>query len=156
MVSITTPQSQVTPTCCYFSSLCYTHISSPDKELISSFRVLAARGYRWPQRTQRSQAGVLKMAETGAKVWLIFSCEAGEGWARMDGKRLLTEATTHPILEMGGSSSGVPWAKIEGIADRGVGNLKVALGLTCPALQKERDRKPQLLWRGQSPRRVQQ
>lgn len=55
---------------------------------------------------------VLKMAETGAEVWLIFSCEAGEGWARMDGKRLLTEAAAHPILEMGGSSSGVPWAKL--------------------------------------------
>ena len=51
------------------------------------------------------------MAETGAQVWLVL---AGEGWARMDRKRLLIEAAAHPVLEMGGSSSGVPWAKLLG------------------------------------------
>lgn len=104
MVSVNAPQSQVTPACCCFSSLCHTPISTPDKELISPFRILAARGYRWPQRTERSQAGVLKVAETGAQGWLVFSREAGEGWARMDGKRLLTEAAAHPILEIGPNS----------------------------------------------------
>lgn len=111
MVSINAPQSQVTHACCYFSSLGHTHISTPNKELISPFCILAAKGNRWPQKTQRSQAGVLKVAETGAQVWLVL---AGEGWARMDRKRLLIEAAAHPVLEMGGSSSGVPWAKLLG------------------------------------------
>lgn len=44
------------------------------------------------------------MAKTGGP--RCGSCYGGEGWARMDRKRLLTGAAAHPVLEMGGSSSG--------------------------------------------------
>lgn len=47
--------------------------------------------------------------------------------------------------------------KVDGVQKwKGEGGLGLPLGLTCPALQKERDREPQLLGGGQPPGPVQQ
>lgn len=102
---------------------------------------------RVPQRTLSSslQSG-RRRADTSEKLPLSYL--AGQiGGYRGKGAPVLTQATSERGVEQ-------QWGPLR-LGYRKEGGLGVLLGLTCPALQKERDREPQLLGGEQPPRPVQ-